>query len=188
MLRPWRSSVVHSAHSGPGSLATLYVMSMSILFRSYHVRIVSYLALIAASTNFEVDCPLGLECQLRIMWVLRSSSCQLHFTPSCTVINFSGDICYTATLSYIQRPFYSDIPSSFFLGGKLIYLCGCCIICACCSANLWPILSEPAMNLETQRETHPDSRAIRDLVVKSSMQASKQRSTRPENICGAVSG
>lgn len=38
------------------------------------------------------------------------------------------------------------------------------------------------MNLETQRETHPDSRAIRDLVVKSSMQASKQRSTKPENI------
>lgn len=43
------------------------------------------------------------------------------------------------------------------------------------------------MNLETQRETHPDSLAMRDLVVKSSMQASKQRSTKPENIYSHVS-
>ena len=55
---------------------------------------------------------------------------------------------------------------------------------ACCSANRSPILELPAMNFCTQRETQPVSLETRDLVVKSSTQASKQRSTRPENICG----
>lgn len=39
------------------------------------------------------------------------------------------------------------------------------------------------MNFCTQRLTQPVSREMRDLVVKSSMHESKQRSTRPENIC-----
>ena len=57
------------------------------------------------------------------------------------------------------------------------------IICACCSAKRCPMRSLPAMNFCTHRLTQPCSRAISDFVVKSSMQWSKQRSTREENIC-----
>ena len=85
------------------------------------------------------------------------------------------------THSVVQPPYRTFFIHSLS-ASKPLYLWPC-IICACCSANLCPIRSLPAMNLETQRLTQPDSRAIRDLVVKSSMQASKQRSTRPENIC-----
>lgn len=56
------------------------------------------------------------------------------------------------------------------------------IICACCSWNLCPMRSLPAMNLLTHRDTQPVSRATRDLVVKSSTQDSKQWLTRLENI------
>jgi hypothetical protein len=62
------------------------------------------------------------------------------------------------------------------------YFGPCPIICVCCSANLCPILSELAINFCTHRFTHPVSLLIRLLVVKSSVQASKQRSTRLENI------
>jgi hypothetical protein len=58
------------------------------------------------------------------------------------------------------------------------------IICACCSWNLAPILSLPAINFLTHRDTQPVSRWMRDLVVKSSMQESKQWVTRLENIWG----
>jgi hypothetical protein len=40
------------------------------------------------------------------------------------------------------------------------------------------------MNFLTHRDTQPVSRWIRDLVVKSSTQESKQWDTRCENICG----
>lgn len=56
------------------------------------------------------------------------------------------------------------------------------IICACCSWNLCPIRSLPAINFLTHRDTQPVSRCIRDFVVKSSTQDSKQWFTRFENI------
>lgn len=42
------------------------------------------------------------------------------------------------------------------------------------------------MNFFTHRETQPDSLWMRDFVVKSSMQESKQWETRLENICEGV--
>lgn len=75
-------------------------------------------------------------------------------------------------------------PQILSISNAKIYLPGggWFIICACCSWNLVPILSLPAMNFFTHRFTQPVSRWTRDLVVKSSTQESKQWVTRPENI------
>lgn len=56
------------------------------------------------------------------------------------------------------------------------------IICACCSANRWPIRSLLTINFDTQRLMQPVSLDTRDFVVKSSTQWSKHFSTRLENI------
>jgi len=82
-----------------------------------------------------------------------------------------------SSLSYTP----SSLPS-FILGGVYRPGGGLFIIWACCSWNLWPILSAPSIYFLTHRETQPDSRWIRDLVVKSSTQESKQWDTRFENI------
>jgi len=90
---------------------------------------------------------------------------------------------YMSSIVHTTSPLRPRLRYLLRFSAQGIYLPVPFIICACCSAKRCPIRSLPAMNFCTQRLTQPVSRAIRDLVVKSSMQASKQRSTRPENIC-----